>query len=135
MNISAKSFWSASSPVLILFLVLFFYIFCLYSSPVLILCSSPRLLKSNSRMSSRILCLPNLISHKHSLLLFKRGKFLQKSIFLSYFCLLLYSFHSHAFNKKTPKLTSLFTLPISESISIMKRHQSKFHQIWVRVDF
>ena len=45
--------------------------------PVLILCLSPLLLKSNSRMSSRILCLPNLISKQHSLLLFQKRKFLQ----------------------------------------------------------
>ena len=50
---------------------------CLHSPPVLILCLSPLLLKSNSRMSSRILCLPNLISKQHLLLLFQKGKFLQ----------------------------------------------------------
>ena len=99
---------------------------CLFSPPVFILCSSPYLLKSYSRVSSRILCLPNLISKEHSLLLFKNGKFLQ-NLYRSYFCLLLHSFHNHAFNKKTPKLTSLFTLPI-QKVSVS--YTSDIYSIW-----
>ena len=112
-----------------------FFLFCpslflwLYSPPVLILCLSPLLLKSNSRMSSRILCLPNLISKQHSLLLFQKGKFLQN--LFSWVIFACRSFPSTAMlsTRKASKLTSLFLIPKKTSI------KSSFHQVEVRSDF
>ena len=112
-----------------------FFLFCsssflwLYSPPVLILCISPLLLKSNSRMSSRILCLPNLISKQHSLLLFQKGRFLQNLFSWVIFACCSIPSTGMLSTRKAPKLTSLFLIPKKTSI------KSSFHQVEVRIDF
>ena len=88
-------------------------------------------------MSSRILCLPNLISKEHSLLLFKRGRFC-KNLF-SWVIFACCSIPSTAMlstrrRQNWPPYLHCQYQKVSVSWKGINR-ESKFHHMWVRIYF